>query len=507
MKEERHRVSLIKGRDLVFFAPAGADFDNPAPLERALLDAALTTAREWAGHNNCISEPNEIISEDGKLPESPITRFLEITVPPTFVDSEHTIFDALDMGAAVGKAYEVSREELASHVTHLVKATADLVQAVEYTPLGTRGIKAVEAAKSVLGEFPASNYQRVPDVDPKRSGTGGDQLPKARIFVGEWDHTWSWNEDGRMEVKCRVLVDVANNMLVAAQVRGYESWRDANSDEKGDLAKALFVENNVHTDPHAFDFVEIDRFPTWAAGAAGEPQLPPYKDDDSLIRRRREHGVGAGKLPVKPMTHGDANAVMVLVGERMGLNPALVAEATRQLEGGAVHPMTGAAIEKEAVALNNRLRVDSAQIERANAHAEDLKVQYGFAQWKQLENDQEAQSDQEFSARLGNIRLANASLRSALAEIAACLDGLGQEISFRTIDGDNVDFVTRARYIAEVALGRRKAFPDIEVVKEWVKRNHQIDMDFQPSKRGEWVERYMEAHSKAPVAVALSPSM
>lgn len=40
--------------------------------------------------------------------------------------------------------------------------------------------------------------------------------------------------------------------------------------------------------------------------------------------------------------------------ERMGLNPALVAEATRQLEGGTVHPMTGAAIEKEAAAMNDR---------------------------------------------------------------------------------------------------------------------------------------------------------
>ncbi|WP_321935355.1 phage protein NinX family protein [Paraburkholderia sp. J8-2] len=88
------------------------------------------------------------------------------------------------------------------------------------------------------------------------------------------------------------------------------------------------------------------------------------------------------KVPVKPMTNGDGNAIMVLVGERMGLAPGLVAEATRQLEGGNIHPMTGAAIEREAVALNDRLRVDATLIDQANAHVEDLKAQFGFAERK-----------------------------------------------------------------------------------------------------------------------------
>jgi hypothetical protein len=84
-------------------------------------------------------------------------------------------------------------------------------------------------------------------------------------------------------------------------------------------------------------------------------------------------------LQAKPMTYGHGNAIMVLVGERMGLAPALVAESTRYLEGGTIHPMTGAAIEKEAVALNDRLRSSAALIGKANAQAEELKVQYGFA--------------------------------------------------------------------------------------------------------------------------------
>ncbi|VWC82199.1 hypothetical protein BLA39750_01286 [Burkholderia lata] len=88
----------------------------------------------------------------------------------------------------------------------------------------------------------------------------------------------------------------------------------------------------------------------------------------------------AVRLP--SMTRGDGNAIMVLVAEHMGLNPALVAEATRHLEGGTVHPMSGAAIEKEAAAMNDRLRVDAKLIAQANAHSDDLKMQYGFAERK-----------------------------------------------------------------------------------------------------------------------------
>jgi len=103
-----------------------------------------------------------------------------------------------------------------------------------------------------------------------------------RWFVGGWDHTWSWAKDGRMEVKCRVVIDVTNEKMVAAQVWGYENWYDADSAQTDDLAKSLFVENNVNVDPKEFDFAEIDRLPTWAACAAADQQLPPYQDDEVI---------------------------------------------------------------------------------------------------------------------------------------------------------------------------------------------------------------------------------
>ncbi|CAN7777033.1 hypothetical protein [Caballeronia sp. LjRoot31] len=114
-----------------------------------------------------------------------------------------------------------------------------------------------------------------------RSRTGlKEQTP--RWFVGDLDHTWSWNEDGRMEVKCRVVVDVANERLLAAQVWGYESWCEADSDQNDDLAKLLFFEHKVGEAPVAFDLFEIDRLPEWATCAVGDQQVPPYQDDEVI---------------------------------------------------------------------------------------------------------------------------------------------------------------------------------------------------------------------------------
>lgn len=108
------------------------------------------------------------------------------------------------------------------------------------------------------------------------------EMQTPRWFVGERDHTWSWNRDGRMEAKCRVVVDVANQKLVAAQVWGHQSWADAGSDQYDDLARSLFVENKVSVNPRAADLIEIDRLPTWVARAVGDQQLPPYQDDEVI---------------------------------------------------------------------------------------------------------------------------------------------------------------------------------------------------------------------------------
>ncbi|MGF6604012.1 hypothetical protein P3T23_008767 [Paraburkholderia sp. GAS448] len=108
----------------------------------------------------------------------------------------------------------------------------------------------------------------------------------------------------------------------------------------------------------------------------------------------------------------------------------------------------------------------------------------------------ESKGPESMVTKVGNLRLANQSLATALAEVAACLDGLGVGITFNSVDGNNVDWVTRARYVTEVALGRRKAYPDLEMVGEWVGLHYHRNFDAEPAeKRAEWVDRYMEAHA------------
>lgn len=50
-------------------------------------------------------------------------------------------------------------------------------------------------------------------------------------------------------------------------------------------------------------------------------------------------------------------------------------------------------------------------------------------------------------------------LRVALTEVSQCLDGLGGDITRERVIGSNVDYVARARYVADVALGKRVEFP------------------------------------------------
>ncbi|MFP3637834.1 hypothetical protein [Paraburkholderia sp. SIMBA_054] len=107
-------------------------------------------------------------------------------------------------------------------------------------------------------------------------------------------------------------------------------------------------------------------------------------ESDQTVVRLADNGsvteAFAGEISLlRRLTHGYGNAIMVLVADRMGLAPALVAESSRYLMGGDIHPMTGAAIEREAVAMNERLRVDAGFIAQANTYAQELAAQYGFA--------------------------------------------------------------------------------------------------------------------------------
>jgi hypothetical protein len=84
---------------------------------------------------------------------------------------------------------------------------------------------------------------------------------------------------------------------------------------------------------------------------------------------------------MKKFTVADGYAVMILVGQRMGINSSVldVSRAQRQLEGKPVHVMFASSLEAAAIQINDRLRHSPDLVAQANRHAERVMSEYGFA--------------------------------------------------------------------------------------------------------------------------------
>lgn len=79
------------------------------------------------------------------------------------------------------------------------------------------------------------------------------------------------------------------------------------------------------------------------------------------------------------MNYGQQQAIMVLAGERLGFPMATAAHARVTLEGKPVHPMHGAAVEKEATELHNKIRAQADLVTQANKHCADLIAEFRVA--------------------------------------------------------------------------------------------------------------------------------
>ncbi|KAF7962630.1 hypothetical protein AWV80_19420 [Cupriavidus sp. UYMU48A] len=107
------------------------------------------------------------------------------------------IKDNLDRVAPAKQSKSEATVPLAgANSPELACVLAELVQAVEFTPLGVRGIKAVEAAKIALGKTPGSGYANVSrdaTVAQSLEVTGSVDLavPPKRRFSATWTDAFS----------------------------------------------------------------------------------------------------------------------------------------------------------------------------------------------------------------------------------------------------------------------------------------------------------------------------
>ncbi|KVV07448.1 hypothetical protein [Burkholderia ubonensis] len=139
------------------------------------------------------------------------------------------------------------------------------------------------AGNAIAQDLEHEDYSTSDDGDVEKISCEPLTMPTSqpRLFVGNWLHTWSWYEDGRAEVHCRVVVDVANEKLIAAQVADRGQWANATEDQQKDLAASLFIEHKVSADPKAHDLLELDRLPKWAAAMVGG-EIPSYRDGEVI---------------------------------------------------------------------------------------------------------------------------------------------------------------------------------------------------------------------------------
>lgn len=99
-------------------------------------------------------------------------------------------------------------------------------------------------------------------------------LADVKLFAGGWSHLFG---PGRAETHCRVVVDVANDKLVAAQAFDGLKWIALSAAERDDLADSLFDANAVNEDPIGSGLSAIAALPEWASSSVADQKAQPFQ--------------------------------------------------------------------------------------------------------------------------------------------------------------------------------------------------------------------------------------
>ncbi|WP_241019529.1 hypothetical protein [Burkholderia sp. Ac-20345] len=116
-------------------------------------------------------------------------------------------------------------------------------------------------------------------------------MPEAELFEGNWNHLFG---PGRAETQCRIVVDVANDKLVAAQAFDGLKWVDLSAAEKAHLAESVLEVNEVSDDPEVWGLSPIGSLPHWAPG--GESRELGSSPEDSIGMTDLEVVEGAERM-------------------------------------------------------------------------------------------------------------------------------------------------------------------------------------------------------------------
>lgn len=80
----------------------------------------------------------------------------------------------------------------------------------------------------------------------------------------------------------------------------------------------------------------------------------------------------------KAYNYGHGQAIIVLVGQSLGLEQSTSEIAIDLLNDKPLHSMYSARVSKEATLIHNQIAASEELVSKANQIAQELKVQYGF---------------------------------------------------------------------------------------------------------------------------------
>lgn len=83
----------------------------------------------------------------------------------------------------------------------------------------------------------------------------------SKYATGYWLHLFG---PGPAETRCRIVIDLEQSKLVAAQEWAGLKFEDVRGDRLKDLAESVIEVNEAHTNPNAWAFVATDVLPAWA---------------------------------------------------------------------------------------------------------------------------------------------------------------------------------------------------------------------------------------------------
>jgi len=153
------------------------------------------------------------------------------------------------------------------------------------------------------------------------SSDSDQPIAAAWLMLGHWQHR---RHPLAEPVLCRVVMDVAEPRVVAAQAVEHGTVDDLDSSELEDLTQALLAQD-VHRHPTAWGFVPCTRLPVWARPSFSESQIEELQriegylieasDDtiDEVLKLRDEFLKGIGMTDqdmyraVREPQHGQLN--------------------------------------------------------------------------------------------------------------------------------------------------------------------------------------------------------